>query len=94
MRRERRTALTLCLTMALGVAGAVGACTDGNKANEAAGDAREAGGAPGNDSSAAGYARPGTSGALTDTLRPGPGSGTDTTTKARSGAGSDTTKRP
>ena len=93
MRRERRTALTLGLTMVVG-AGALGACTDGNKANEASGDAREAGGAPANDSSPAGYARPGTSGALTDTLRPGPGSGTDTANARARAGGGDTTKRP
>ena len=67
---------------ALAVLAALGACTDGNKANE---EARQATG----DSSAAGYAAPGTGGALSDTTRPGPGSGTaDTMHHA------DSTRRP
>ena len=68
--------------VALSALAALGACTDGNKANE---DARQATG----DSSAAGYAAPGTGGALSDTTKPAPGSGTGDTTHHP-----DTTRRP
>ena len=62
MRLGRRGAAALAIA-----AGALGACSDGEKANEAAGDAT--------GDSAAGYSAPGTGAAVTDSLRPAPGSG-------------------
>ena len=83
----RRHTLRLCAALALAGA-AFAACTDGNKANQAKGDVREAGGGAANDSAAAGYAAPGTGGAASDTLRPNGAQG------ATGGAGTQPTVAP